>query len=744
MNQVEIWQYIIDVDLRGFADRRTSVDVERSGRSLHARWTERGRDRSEFFEVNRDGGIAWLKGDVHHGYSSFLADTSMADLGQYAEASRLKYGEFSSFVATNATVEDVTGDVREITASPAGLRDEVETALATFAGRTRILFVKGDAGAGKTTLLQQLTATQAESYEGEPADFLYFYVPAQGRALSNLRDAFAGELDDLRTRFRRDAVAPLARQGLLVPIIDGFDELLGTAGYSDAFSSLQSFLADLEGLGVIVVSARSSFYETEFVTRSAALAHGAYEVVPVTLRPWSDPQLSDYLQRTGGQKVADRLERLGPADRDLLRRPFFARQFGEFAREHEDAVAESDSLIDFLIDAYLARESGKFVDRNGVPLLDVEGHRRFFEETAEYMWDTGDRVLGEDELRTLAEAIAEEGNLSGAEAQQLKTKITSYAGLKVGNGAGSGKFTFDHEVYFDYFLAEAVRRKLDEGAQLSFFLGRGILTASVVARAIRQLDSPQKALERLSGVASGAVTQENQRRNAAELVAAMARSDGVADLEARYLDFVGTDLHAARFVNVAFRECNFVSSDLTAAQFESCTADATSFAAAELGHGTRLDISGLRDHSVVSSVVVDGVEVFAPIAIEEALAAFGAPAGAGGRRLTESHELGRTGKELSDLVHKVARVFRRTTLIAADGREQHLRSVYRDRQWELLLRLLTETEVVKTEIRAVSGPRRTFLRLAVSLDDLLRAETLVVLPDSPVGDFWRQVRAQDR
>jgi hypothetical protein len=70
-------------------------------------------------------------------------------------------------------------------------------------------------------------------------------VSAQGRALSNLKDALAAETGDLRATFTWDAIAPLTRRGLLVPIIDGFDELLGAAGYGDAFGSLREFLSDL-------------------------------------------------------------------------------------------------------------------------------------------------------------------------------------------------------------------------------------------------------------------------------------------------------------------------------------------------------------------------------------------------------------------------------------------------------------------------------------------------------------------
>ena len=120
-----------------------------------------------------------------------------------------------------------------------------------------------------------MTGNQARLYRRRKTDYLYLYVSAQARALSNLRDAFAGETQDLRAAFTRDAIGALTRRGLLVPIIDGFDEMLGAAGYGDAFSSLQQFLAELAGGGVIVVSARSSFYEVEFLTSTDTETEGS-------------------------------------------------------------------------------------------------------------------------------------------------------------------------------------------------------------------------------------------------------------------------------------------------------------------------------------------------------------------------------------------------------------------------------------------------------------------------------------
>ena len=265
------WSSRLVKDLSGFADRATAPTIDSEGNTLRAAWITRGKEQSELFGVGPEGGLHWVSGPTgDDSYADFLASESMADFDQLASAIAQAIQPLPEFVASEAVVEDGLGRTSSMTATSVAVADLADTARLQVEGRTNLFFLKGDPGAGKTTLLREMTSLQAERYQVGDTRFLLFYVSAQGRELSNLRDAFSGELDDLRAAFTRDAIPALARTGLLVPVIDGFDELLGTAGYSGAFSSLQSLLADLEGLGAVLVSARSAFYDIEFLGRSGA------------------------------------------------------------------------------------------------------------------------------------------------------------------------------------------------------------------------------------------------------------------------------------------------------------------------------------------------------------------------------------------------------------------------------------------------------------------------------------------
>ena len=64
------------------------------------------------------------------------------------------------------------------------------------------------------------------------------------------------------------------------------------AGYEDAFSSLAAFIAQLNGCGALVASARSAFFDYNGFRENAERYSGdgtlSYDIEPVKIEPWSD------------------------------------------------------------------------------------------------------------------------------------------------------------------------------------------------------------------------------------------------------------------------------------------------------------------------------------------------------------------------------------------------------------------------------------------------------------------------
>lgn len=238
------WNERIRRDLASFGDPGASVDVDGSGRSFRAAWTMRGEPREATFSLSLDQGVrVAARGARPTPYRTFVSGPDMADLRhvaqmiQSARRPRLYVPARAKYPAGPAASgsQDREGPAIEVLT---GLLDEE-------ADTTRVIMVTGGAGAGKTCVLRELVRRQAEAYLSGRTSRLLLYVNAQGRSLARLNEALATELQDLKVGLTYHSVAVLSQLGVLVPVIDGFDELLGVSGYDDAFGSLAGFLEQL-------------------------------------------------------------------------------------------------------------------------------------------------------------------------------------------------------------------------------------------------------------------------------------------------------------------------------------------------------------------------------------------------------------------------------------------------------------------------------------------------------------------
>jgi NACHT domain len=737
---LDYWTTRLQEDLAGFADPETGVTVALDGNELRATWEQRSEVRDERFRLSQVGDFRWIDagGQSAH-YATFLRSSGMADFGQLAKAIARVFSPVEDFVATDARMEQPSGEEVGLEASPEALRGSIIEARRTLDGRTSLYFIKGEAGAGKTTLLRELTGAQARKYLQDEAGFLFLYVSAQGRALSNLRDALSGELQDLRAGFTRDAVPALVREGLIVPVIDGFDELLGAAGYGDAFNSLRQFLTELQGRGVVLVSARSAFYNLEFISRAPEVSEADLSLRPVSLLPWDDEKLYRYLgqrARTEQPRYQQAVGQLDARDRALLTKPFFASEFPAYVETVRDVDASPSSLLTFLIDAYIARETQKILGASGEPLLSKDGHRQLLEEAAEYMWQSETRQLSAEELRTLVELVAEGEGLAGDEARQLITKVTSAAGFRTRTGQATAQFTFDHEVYFEFFLSNALARHLRHPTQLGLFFDRGILPPDAVRTACAA-DAGHDLVGTVQATTSAALRHENRRRNAGACIAAHAQGGPVEDVTIRNVAFVDVDFGLACFQRVEFENCDFTGSRLDRARFEACDATTSRFSSVVVTNKSRLDFKGIVPGANFGSLIHPDVsdEVFSPKEVAEVLARLGTPGGASAPTVRYSAK----AEVLIKLLQIMARAYRRANVLFES--DEYLSKLFSSKHWPALRDALTEHGVVREESRAVAGPKVNVYRLLVKLDELVSGENAVRLPAGSVGEFWSAMRA---
>lgn len=740
---LEGWKARLKADLRGFADPGTESEFEIAGNTISATWQVRGKEQDALFDLNAGGALRWVTGPSGDDpYPAFLRSEAMADFAQLASACIATTSREPDFVASEALIDDGLGPAsRTLTAQ--ALTELADDARGHAGGLTNLFFLKGDAGAGKTTLLTEATALQAQRFLDNKSDFLFFYVSAQGRELSNLRDAFSGELDDLRAAFTRDAVATLTRAGVLVPVIDGFDELLGTAGYSGAFSSLQTLLVELNAQGTLVVSARSAFYDIEFIGRSSGRpSQSGMSTTTVELKPWSDDQLHTYLQRnskTGSEATIQALDSLSSTDRALLNRPFFASQFETFVTSAPRHGPDDHGLLEHLINAYIEREARKIVNANGDPVLPPEGHRHLFELAVMEMWENEVRLLSEDDLHTISELVAEKFGLDADQASQLKAKVSSYAGFRPRGARDEARanFGFEHEVYFDYFLGSALEALLREGRLGEFVrsLDRGVIPQSVVSDAIRGLED-QSFHQTLLRCSSG-LSFENRRRNLGAFVFAYAReTEPLRGVTLHGLSFFDVASGTATFQEVVFEDCQFVSADLQEVVFEDCEAGTSSFDGVRLNDRSRMGVKGLIPGVNIRSVSHEpSGDVYAPASIETLLERLGAPTD---ETKPEPPKYSKKSQALIKLLERAARAYKRANILY-EG-DQRLHSLFGSEHWPELRQILLKHHVVTEEVRESQGANTPAYRLGVNPDDLLSGQTAENLPQSATAGLWRDLR----
>jgi len=724
--RIDFWTETIAQDLSAFVDPGTSPSFEADGNVIDVKWQVQGVEREAMFVVKAGGLLRWASGPSGDDpYQAFLASDDMAGFSRLAQSCLARIKGESDFVASEALLE-AGQDAEAIRLTPAALSDLIGVAReqAEEGSSTQLFFVKGDAGAGKTTLLRGTTRLQAERYLNGESDFLCLYVPAQGRELSNLRDALASELGDLRAAFTHDAVACLAREGVLVPVIDGFDELLGTAGYSGAFSSLQTLLGELEGYGTLVVSARSAFYDVEFGRANGRRADVTMSISTAEIQPWSDEQLKEYLTRRDKRQPAETaaaFARLDAADRELLRRPFFASQFEDFVQR---ADGDGDGqLLEHLIDAYIEREASKIVDAHGESVLNPDGHRYLFELAVGEMWENGVRQLSEGDLRAIAVLVAEELDLDAGQTIQLEAKVTSYAGFRPRRGTHNSQasFAFEHEVYFEHFLGCAIGRLLRDSRldELVRFFDRGVIPEAVLEASLRRLTHAQALDQALLRCPSGA-SFENRRRNLGSLVLAYARDvQPIDDTTIHGLSFSDMTSGTARMRRVQLEACQFVDVDLSGARFEDCDATSSDFDGITLDESSQIEIKGLRPGVNIKRIHYQpSGHVYAPAAIAEVLAQLGAPLP---QKPSDRPAHSEHARELIALLERVARAYQRTTILYEKD-DRRYQSIYGSPHWDELKTLLLEHGVVSAEEREAKGANVTAYRLRANPDELLTGE----------------------
>lgn len=747
-------------DLLCFSDPGRGVEVDTGG----ALWVQDGEERTLNFLLDQDSRFPRVrfKGS-EMAYRDFLAGPAMANLTKLAKFIQNVVSRTPVHVETSSVgTED--DDSTEAAARPTTeLVQQLATQDLPF-GATRVVLLQGEAGSGKTIALRELTLQRAGLFERREAGSLFFYVNAQGRALSRIEDAIAKDLDDLRASFPYAAVAPLTRHGLLIPIIDGFDELLGSGGYDEAFSSLAALISTLDRRGSLVASARSAFFDyRSFRENAQKFAHSGslnYELQTVRVRPWDSRQQELFASRVAmhrgrnsngaSESFRRAASELNETDRKLLGKPFYLSKFVDLLLAGDDIGSEGQ-LLDVLVDAFLEREHAKLKAKEDVPLLSLKGHRAFLSEIADDMWWQESRRVDLSTLQAIAELIAEKFGLPPASAGALIARVSSYPFLTTDQSERKW-YRFEHEVFYGYFLAHRLRECLeDETADLRRFLNRAVADDSLIAETARlvgyDVSRVKKDIHRLSTELKESLTEATGRENGGALAAALVAGarDSIDGLRFKGLVFNRVSFGSASLVEPTFQSCDFDGVDLTCVSFqrpvfEHCVLRAPVIDADD----TRMDgaTTGILEqiHGVIlNGGHVPGVpigETYEPDHVRAVLRAIGVVIP---DKVTTPTGYSPSLAERVRLLDRFLRKMERRYFASEDDIKRF--SFASGKDWEAVWEFLETSNLIEGVQVQKSGRAEPLIKLSVPPEIIRRGEDTSAEVPGRVREFWSNLRS---
>ena len=372
-----------------------------------------------------------------------------------------------------------------------GSRRSLEGLAADWLGGVEqgLLAVLGDAGAGKSTFCRRLAYTMAK---GDDRD-----TGSRERPLPLVVDlksagTVALTIDGMLTHALRsdadvDAVrlAPWRqrlREGSLVLLVDGFDEVLG---YSDP-AQMERLLGELREAataGRVILTSRTSYFRSHhdattaitgrprLVSSEQATSYwraigDVADVRAVEIMPFDDRQIEQFLTRrlqpgSDVGAVLRRLRGLHPVD-DLLRQPYLLVLVSDsvegWERTKWPAVLTLAALYEAYAEHWLQRDSVRHAMLRTADAADLASG--LIEHLARTMWSRPSAQMTTRELRAAATAWVGEHvgrAVSPDEEDRLEAEVRTALFL-VRDEAGA--YRFAHRSFMEFFIAKGLARVL--------------------------------------------------------------------------------------------------------------------------------------------------------------------------------------------------------------------------------------------------------------------------------------------
>ncbi|WP_133672127.1 MULTISPECIES: hypothetical protein [unclassified Rathayibacter] len=772
-------------DIRAFseADSAITFDVASSISPVVVSWKRRTsegfQDRVDIFRISStDHARQWAKEGQqleYSSYSNFLKEISNWDILVPRlvalldnQITRKKAWDLQTFgqLSLDAAEIPAVPRVRELdargesfrmrqTTGGDGLAERLDESVSEHSGVSQIFFFSGEAGVGKTHGLLEMTRARMLSVIGQNSDRpLFVYFDCANVRLSSIKEAIDAAVAGTFL-LDADRIAALCRNGLMVLVIDGFDELLGGAGYSDALQTLKPILSRLRHRGTLLISARSSYLANQY---RESLNRGENpldtpEHLLLEMERWPGNVVESFFRESSEWSQYRSL--LNAQDLDLLRLPFFARVFDSFVREAGDfnpARGRVD-LVQMLLNAYIDRELEKIHQVTQGEVTN-EQLRELLTESAGSMWVVGERELAQNDFLELAGVILDR-DLLGGQYRYLGDRLTVLCGVAVSSGENEAvKFAFDHEKYFDALLVdylwERYFSRADSESSATAFEKEVFAEAIFRSLTLRDPGNLMRTLGELggSGVSLGSNISSNLGALACQLAAEEYWPNGgvaLVGLQLNKLDFSRSALGSTQFSNCHIAELTVGSTTTGSLTLDQTHIDLLRVIRSGAAESPRLVFAADRGFDVGELHVLseDGTSVVEVVVGRADVV--DAVIGAGYLGLEALVESNTGMSELEEFAIEVLYRFvgrRAMTFVIEDRTSVPGQTASNwmpranDSSWAQFVHSLVAADLARRSRITAAGPAKAQISFVVTPSLILGEET----GDVRIADFWERIR----
>jgi hypothetical protein len=445
---------------------------------------------------------------------------------------------------------------------------------------SHLVYLTSDAGEGKTTILERLACKLAVNYQPGRGK-LVVPISLSGKPFIRFEDIIIATLANKYkfSGYFYPSFLSLIKLGVIIPAFDGFEEMFVESPTGEAISAMADLIQDLKGKGLVLVAARSAYFEHQNLTTQGKL-YNLINTTPVVfskirINRWRREQFIDYGIARGHtqEEATDLYENLISKfgiDHPIVTRAVLVKKLFEAFEANpnlDDFTTSSpqdyNEFFSKFVFALIDREAKKWLMKSrgiSTPVLSVQQHYFLLSMVAKEMWFTRSEVLRTDVLETITDLFIDSERLNPDAAWQVKQRVKDHAVLRVASGAAS-HFEFDHQDFYQFFLGNAAATSLNDinSDDIVDICRRGRLSKTTLLCTAYELKMSDN-IKNITGKLVEKINREQKSSYAREnlaIILIILNQKLRTDLQISQVSFESEPFDTLELLNITFSECLF-------------------------------------------------------------------------------------------------------------------------------------------------------------------------------------------